>query len=657
MTVGQRFVLMIAVPLLALTITTLRLLHTNYTDYRGAAQTREVLQIAIAAGDLIHRVQLERGASAGFIQSHGQKFADVVPGYRKGSDAHTAKLAAETGKTKLADMPLLRDAVNAAQTELANLATLRGRIDKFDITPAEGIAAYTQTIAALVHMAETIGLYNTDLGVAQQVNAYMALIRAKEYSGQERAVGAAILTADTADFQKLLAFFSLDVRQKASFEQFKTIAAPDELAALQSLLDSPENKEIQRTRDVILKTGTSGSFGLDPAAWFKQKTSMINALYQAENLVAKHISDRTESIVQSTEKMLAGGVFAGFIVVLLTVYIGLRVAASVSKPLREEVHVAEAAIRDNDLTHLMAERGPIEVVRAGQAFNALMHKFRDVIAGVKTSCEGITLAAHALAASSQQLKAGADTQSTAAGSVATAVDKVSLSVSETAENAHLVSETVTAAGTQTSTAIEEMAETVENMKHVAALIGASRNQVTALSDDSQKIGGIIEVIHGIAQQTNLLALNAAIEAARAGEQGRGFTVVADEVRKLAERTSLATAQIDALIHRIQEGVEITVVSMRQANEQALSGVTHIESTEKVLHQINENARDVALKVATITTALDEQDKAMRQVAVNIEEIAKQTERNNLSADHNNTTTLELDRLSIRLQESVAQYKA
>lgn len=47
------------------------------------------------------------------------------------------------------------------------------------------------------------------------------------------------------------------------------------------------------------------------------------------------------------------------------------------------------------------------------------------------------------------------------------------------------------------------------------------------------------------------ALNAAIEAARAGEQGRGLAVVADEVRRLAERTSLATIEIEQMIADIR----------------------------------------------------------------------------------------------------------
>ena len=95
-------------------------------------------------------------------------------------------------------------------------------------------------------------------------------------------------------------------------------------------------------------------------------------------------------------------------------------------------------------------------------------------------------------------------------------------------------------------------------------MGSSAEAVIHLKEQSDKIGGVLDVIKAVAQQTNLLALNAAIEAARAGEAGRGFAVVADEVRSLALRTQQSTEEIEKLVAGVQSGTHAVSSGMESS---------------------------------------------------------------------------------------------
>lgn len=140
------------------------------------------------------------------------------------------------------------------------------------------------------------------------------------------------------------------------------------------------------------------------------------------------------------------------------------------------------------------------------------------------------------------------------------------------------------------------------------------NQQTQKSDElagslettASEIQQLVISIHEISEKTNLLALNAAIEAARAGEAGRGFAVVADEVRQLANKTQLASHQIEDLVKQISQEVSTMKSSVDVSKNSALEVSQSTEHIDAVVMQVLDQTNDMqkAIAIAAARAFLD-----------------------------------------------------
>jgi aerotaxis receptor len=216
---------------------------------------------------------------------------------------------------------------------------------------------------------------------------------------------------------------------------------------------------------------------------------------------------------------------------------------------------------------------------------------------------------------------GLDRQRQETEQVATAVNQMAATTLEVATHVQRTAEATQQANTLTGKGRTIAGETREAIQRLSVVVGETGQTVLQLAKDSNEIGGVVDVIKGIADQTNLLALNAAIEAARAGEMGRGFAVVADEVRQLAQRTSESTGQIHALIAKLQHTAGNAVNTMEAGNRQAEEGVARVLEADQALVGISDAMAHITDMTAQIAAATEEQSAVAEEVSRNIGNIA------------------------------------
>lgn len=150
-------------------------------------------------------------------------------------------------------------------------------------------------------------------------------------------------------------------------------------------------------------------------------------------------------------------------------------------------------------------------------------------------------------------------------------------------------------------------------------------ELSKLSESTNQMQSIIQMIDEITTQTSLLSLNASIEAARAGEAGRGFAVVASEISTLATQTQAATDNITVLISNISGELDkvISVVEGMIENSNAQNAVAN--STAVSFQEITSSAESVYGESEILNNLVEELTSANKAIVEGIETISAATE--------------------------------
>lgn len=365
--------------------------------------------------------------------------------------------------------------------------------------------------------------------------------------------------------------------------------------------------------------------------------------------------DDIDALFMDSLKALGG---ISLLVLLLLMGVGLMITRSIIRPLEKTAEAMRGiGSGDGDLTVRLDEKGRDEVAAVAHHFNTFVGKIQSLVGEVRDSVNAVAAAADQLSAISEQSYRSQSQQVRETDMIATAMNEMSTSFLDVARNA---GEASSAANQTDEAALGGRASVEEATKAISRLaeqVRASTDVIHQLSDDSENIGTVLDVIRNVAEQTNLLALNAAIEAARAGDAGRGFAVVADEVRSLASRTQESTEEIHRMITQLQERAEQAVKVMATSIEETEATVVAAEKAGGALDSIAsavEHIRDMNHQIAT---AAEQQAAVAEEINTNLVGLVSLSEEGGKATEQTRTSSNDLARLADQLQQLVGHFKA
>ncbi|MGM3173550.1 methyl-accepting chemotaxis protein [Dickeya lacustris] len=587
------------------------------------AQFATQLILAQRAGNAVHELQRERGMSAGYIGSKGQKFAEQLREQRGVTDKALA--AFWQSASSVSSGGELAPRLQRLQPRLQGVPSLRTQIEGFSIPATQAVGQYTASISDLIGVVGDMSHQVTDGGLITRVVAYYNLLSLKEQAGVMRALLSEVFAVDgfaPGQYERFSQLVGMEMAYATAFNQF---AEPLQRQQMQDIANDPSVQTALKMRDTAFAKAASGGFGIDANEWFKQQSLRIDRLKGIEDSVSADLLGWSARLEQQARMSGYGYIGGASVAVLLALLLAVWVARNIYRQITSTLKTIDDM--GNDLTCRLTVPGNDELSQLNRAYNRALENIEDIVVTIKQSADWVGQASHDITQGNQDLAQRTDEQAASLVETASSMEQITIAVKQTADYANQAAELMTS--------MEAQINVADNVTLQA------RDAMALIRQSSEQMSQITGAIDAIAFQTNLLALNASVEAARAGEQGRGFAVVATEVRNLAQR-SAAESQ------RIRELIAASV-------EQVQTGVTLVARSSDTMQHIMSSATQVRHFVGDIATAANEQALGVSQVHLALNQLEQVTQQNAALVSQAASASQLLDQQADQMKQTVDKF--
>ncbi len=655
-----KFGVIFAIVMIPLLILSLNLIHSISEQVAFLKHEHSGLTYIKSIRQPIEYLQQHRGMTAAYLNG-ATEFKDRIMQKRNSVDEKLAEL-------KQVDQQLGKklgtgDSISKLMQQWTAI-----KANSMNMNIAEAIKVHSALIADMLRLMSQVAdaseitldpkLDSYHLGAALVSNLPNML----ENMGQARALGSSVAAKGGFANQKIytkLAVLSNNIDRYFESVRDGLQAAYDENPRLGEKLKgaTESNNNAIREMQTFLNNEllNKDTITVSSDAVFDKATDAISGSYKLYDALVPELDKLFAERIESDQAAMFMTISIVVVVLGLVAWLFSGFYFAVRQSITQ-ISDATDKLADGDLTVQIELDSYDEMRQIAMSFNAMSEKFNALIQQIISAANQLTSASEEVSSVASESASNVERQRHETDQVATAINEMTATVQEVANNAGNAASAATNADNEARSGKSIVENTSQVIAKLAHEIENAAGVINEVEQDSENIGGVLDVIKGIAEQTNLLALNAAIEAARAGEQGRGFAVVADEVRTLASRTQESASEIESMIDKLQTGSHDAVEVMEKSREQAQAGVERANEAAQALDAINRAVTTITDMNTQIASAAEEQSAVSEEINRNVTSISQISEQTASGSEQTTHSANELAQLASELQNLVKQFK-
>jgi methyl-accepting chemotaxis protein len=273
-----------------------------------------VVVLSTKIGALVHETQKERGMTAGFLGSSGEKFKTELPIQRADADEKLKDLNSFLSTFNKSDYSSeFLENLNSGLKKLEKLSDTRSGVTSLSLNATVAIAYYTDLNKLLLNVIGSITKLSNSASVSQELVSYMNFLLSKERAGIERAVGTNTFAKDSFGVGMKAKFYTLIAEQDAYMDSFLKVSASKIVQFYETTLKASSIEEVERIRKIALYSDIETKFGIDANHWFKEITEKINLLKKVEDHISQTlIATIDDELNEANKNMIIFGLLSAF---------------------------------------------------------------------------------------------------------------------------------------------------------------------------------------------------------------------------------------------------------------------------------------------------------------------------------------------------------